>query len=571
MAFSKSRVGASVGKGHAAEPMSPAAILQAAVKGQNHDRLIHQLAAHLHRPGYSVIDFLHDVAVVKTRLAADGPIDQQIEGWKRLDRVVEDCIALVSAARETFIEATLHAFCELDGDAIIVSANRKMRQLAPDCVGRDLPPLFGESAGEVRQLLISGAHQLYHFELVTEAKRHPVLVEFGRFISEQKTGGFAFLIDMSDAVEAEHRALDASPHGIVKLDARSRILYANQNLLDILELPFDEVCGRDARDFVKDNESLKEVNHQIAERQKGRGGEYEITITRAKSGTKTRLRLTSYPSFEASGQYAGMLTSVVPIDGEIARNEIARLVATQTSYQALFEGVIEIVKRFIAFDWADLSVFTPERDYALSFCRYAAEGESKPYAVRWWEILPTHHDSIEKCPIIADLATFLVATPEGRNLLERTAALQDVVKEGRRGTLSLAVRNRGQIVGCLSLQSRRPDCYNDNMLKLLRELGVDQAMQAAFSARERAESEFVSELLRKITAAKDHMQLAETIVAEIANFYGFENVSIFKVNLLRGHFSISGAAPWFRGRRQNSGGLHPVDNEGTARSRLSAG
>ena len=67
---------------------------------------------------------------------------------------------------------------------------------------------------------------------------------------------------------------------------------------------------------------------------------------------------------------------------------------------------------------------------------------------------------------------------------------------------------------------------------------LHQALLAVFHAAASAERDFVSGLLRKIAGSQDHQQLARNVVKELAAFYEFQNVSIFKVNALRGHFRL---------------------------------
>src|SRR5262249_9304310 len=74
--------------------------------------------------------------------------------------------------------------------------------------------------------------------------------------------------------------------------------------------------------------------------------------------------------------------------------------------------------------------------------------------------------------------------------------------------------------------------------QMLERLNLDQSLLAVFRALERAESEFVSNLKRKIASSEDHHQLARTVVDQLARFYQFQNVSIFKVNALRGHVRL---------------------------------
>jgi PAS domain len=301
-------------------------------------------------------------------------------------------------------------------------------------------------------------------------------------------------------------------------------------------LPLEDVVGRDSREFLQDNESLKEATRQFAERQKGRGGQYEIIVTTAKSGKQVHLRVMGWPSYDASGRFAGMLGSVVSIDLELARKEIAGLVASHTEYQALFNALMGVVKRHVEFDWADLSLYTPERDFVLSICRYPRP--EREYGVRWFYVEPEHRGLIDQpCPCIEDLKVFLEQTPAGKVRLEQDEEMQLALKEGRRGVIVFPVRTEARI-GSLSLQSRKVAAYDADTMEVLQKLALDQALQAVFNTRDRAEEEFVGKLLSKVAKAVDLTQLAQTIVQEIAGFYDFRNVSIFKINVLRGHFSL---------------------------------
>ena len=79
-------------------------------------------------------------------------------------------------------------------------------------------------------------------------------------------------------------------------------------------------------------------------------------------------------------------------------------------------------------------------------------------------------------------------------------------------------------------------------------------MLAVFNLQEHDEQQFVAELLQKISAAKNHQELARTIVVDLAGFYKFQNVSVFKVNSLRGHFSMLAQE-----RGPDGGGAIPPD------------
>jgi putative methionine-R-sulfoxide reductase with GAF domain len=227
------------------------------------------------------------------------------------------------------------------------------------------------------------------------------------------------------------------------------------------------------------------------------------------------------------------LAALQPIDHEIARGKIARLVATKTDDQALFKNILGIVRQFVPFDWADLSLYTRKGDYALSFCQLPER--SRDYPTRWWAIAPYFQNWIkEPCTCISDMLT----DSDARKALSADAE-ELISKEGRKALIALPIRRENRIIGALSLQSKAMGKYNENTLKILKEhLAIDQAMLTVFNLREHAERNFVSQLLKKISGAADHQQLAKTIVHELTQFYKFENVSIFKINALRGHFSL---------------------------------
>jgi PAS domain S-box-containing protein len=516
----------------------PKSLLAEALGGGDDDHIVQALASCLQRPDYSIVDLFRDAADVRKRAATGGTaVGQLLKNCVQLDRTMGASLARASTAQEKFIEGTLHAFCELDEKDTVVFANSKMLELVPDCLGSPLPSLFGTMSTQVSEELRSGNRRINQLEIQADGRHHPVLAEFGSYAAYGRQGGFAFLVDMKDAVEAERRALDATPYGMLKIDADHRVVYANPNLLKLMELPLEEVVGRDSREFLQDDESVEEATRQFAERQEGRGGEYELTVTTAKSGRPIRLRVMGCPSYDASGQFAGMLGSVVPIDLELARKEIASLVASHKKYGTLFKELMEVVQRHVDFDWADLSLYTPERDFALSVCRYPTP--EREYGVRWFFVDPPHRDIVDRpYVLIDDLKTFLEQTETGRQRLERDEEMQLALKEGRRGLFIFPIRS-DEREAVLSLQSKRTAAYDAGTMEILQKLALDQALQAVLNARDHAEKEeFVGKLLSRVATARDLTQLAEIIVEEIAAFYDFRNVSIFKVNVLRGHFSL---------------------------------
>jgi len=534
----------------------PKVLLEQALAAPDVTNIVQALASCLQRPDYSVVQLFRDAADIRDQIGKAGKaVGPMLANWAKLERTMGESLALASTAYEKFVESTAHAFCEINEKAVILSANQKMFELLPDCIGRSLPDCFGKNAQEVREYLASGQRRLYQLSLDTMGRLHPVLAEFGTYESEGRRGGFALLVDLKPVAEAEHRALEAAPYGILKVDAQHRVVDANQALLDLVGVSAQDALGRDPREFLADEDSRTIVTQQFEERRQGRGGLYPLTL-KTKKGGPVRARVTSYPSYDAAGQFAGVLASIVPIEAELASNELARLVATETHYERLFDGMIEIVRPFVTFNWADLSLYTEDRDFVLSVCRYpdpqrdgankpkTNEPESaRPYGMRWFEVKPAYRRWIDQeCPCFPDLKAFLEETADGRKLLQEDEDMQRAVDEGRRAVIAFPIRGQArgkeQIIGALSLQSKHAGIYNADTMAVLKSLALEQPLQAIFIAREQAESKFKSDLLEKVAATTDLAGIANLIVCEIVRFYHFQNVSIFKVNEVRGYFSL---------------------------------
>jgi PAS domain-containing protein len=513
---------------------SPTAFLQDIIYQRNPKGAIASLVSYLSRPGYSIVDLLSDVALFKESIATKEPIGQAIGHWKLLDGAVGECLAQTTLSHEKFIESTLHAFCYYDQAGIIVSANSRMLDLNPDCVGRHVAGYFGKMEAEVRLALAGAPRRLYQLDLCSRRGPVPVLAEFGKIESTAgKGGGYALFVDMTDLVEAEHRALEAAPYGMLKLDAKHRILYATEKVAALLESSPDELIGRDARRVItdiRDQGSRTKVVREGIQRRKGRGGEYDIVLTKPKSGKRTNIKVMSIPLFDAGGSFSGSIERLQPTDIIVARESISRLIATEPAYRLLFDEIVDVVKQFIDFDWAYLFLYSPGREYSRVICR---SGPPIAFQSRWFPVLEQHRDFLNRPQTwVDDLAEF---DPEA---FADQPDMQTALEAGMKAMISIPVREGGQIIGGFSLTSTKAATYNLQTREALERLMLEQVLLTLFHALRREEDDFVNGLVKEISGIENLEMLAAKVVGELATFYQFQNVSIFKVNALRGHFRL---------------------------------
>jgi putative methionine-R-sulfoxide reductase with GAF domain len=216
------------------------------------------------------------------------------------------------------------------------------------------------------------------------------------------------------------------------------------------------------------------------------------------------------------------------------RGEIAELVATESDYKALFTRMMDVTKRFVDFDWANLFIYSPEREYSRMVCWYGPRIE---YPMRWFPIDPAYSGWIHQAQTWMDDLKEEVLNGPAPQLLERPD-FKISVEAGTRALIVLPVREGGQVKGGLCLLSHQRGIYCKETREILERLTLDQALLHVFHAAERAESLFVNGLIKKVADAKHLRDLARTVVAGFARFYGFENTAIFKVNLLRRRFEV---------------------------------
>jgi PAS domain-containing protein len=524
----------SSGAGNAS--VAPAALLNAIVNGTNPAQNIRQLIHQLRQDGYSVIDLLRDTAILKNSLA-DTITSDTINRWVLLDRVVQDCLAETSLPLELFLDHTLHAFCEFDHSGTILFANKKMLSLTPGCLGQCIYALFDQIDVAIQSSFRS--NDLRHLcQLTVKGSPHDsVLAEFQQIETPTGIRQFALFVDMADFAQAENKALDAVPYGMLKLSSKYRVLYANARALELLELPLRDLIGKDPRQFVTDPASQAEIVRQSTGRNAWRGGQFEITLTRPISKTPIDVRIATVPTFDLNGAFSGVFIAVHPTHYERARQEITRCLSEYENYHQLFKQLMDVVARFVPFVAADLTLYTDDLNYSCVICQYP---ETQVYRTRWFPITaPSRAWINQSITWMDDLATWLADKSDDGVDLTQNVDVQATLRRGVKGIMMVPVRRGTRTIGGLWLQSTEAGAYNLDTMKILRDrLSIDQALQAVFSARQLVEANFVSTLQTKIATSANQRELANTVCSEIARFYDFQNVSMFKVSVLSRRFEI---------------------------------
>ncbi len=133
------------------------------------------------------------------------------------------------------------AYAEVDRSGIVVYANRAFLAIAPESLNRPFAGLFNARADEVQAALAADRATSLLLEMPIGRKRFSQLrVIIGPLADEAEVAGaFALMIDMG----GDDRLYDAAPDGILRINALSRITYANRRACELLGVKPDRLIS----------------------------------------------------------------------------------------------------------------------------------------------------------------------------------------------------------------------------------------------------------------------------------------------------------------------------------------
>jgi PAS domain S-box-containing protein len=185
--------------------------------------------------------------------------------------------------------------------------------------------------------------------------------------------------------ESKYRMLvERMNDGLIVLDERHRITYANRKVSEILGVPAEELLGRSPSDFL-DEGSRAVLAAQLAKRMRGETASYELAWA-TKNGRRLITIVSPQPLFNRAGVYRGSFAVLTDISGRkeaeaLLKDDVNRL---RSILEATSGGV---------WDWNIISgaaVFSPKYSAMLG---YEAEEFARHYD-EWGVIV--HPDDIER-------------------------------------------------------------------------------------------------------------------------------------------------------------------------------
>lgn len=339
-----------------------------------------------------------------------------------------------------------------------------------------------------------------------------------------------------ETISLPHDALDSIPSGVVKLNRRGDVVYANKAFCRMLGV---ESCrGLNVRDMFADDQNLAEVSKNLQERFTERvGNDYCVEVTRRSDGKRIPVNIIAVPETDESGEVVGSFGFVRDLTLETRMQQIHNHIETERDWRRMLEGVAREIGEIVAFDWLTVSIYSSDLRHTRLLFSYA-KGDVPQFSVRWYEIPKVALPLVEgKRPIvIADFDAFFSGPEWEETRNDRDT--QHFLQMGFRSCLSYPVVE-GQSVAGIALYRKQVGAYRDDDVAILERLPVRRAVSMALHYLDRQDRDFRLELMRDIAGSNmDPSSAARLLVDRIASHYEWNNVSLFRVNEERKRFEL---------------------------------
>ncbi len=518
------------------------------------DEDVNVLIANVRRKEYSISDLFIQLGcleeAIEESLRRDytgGPEEAGIlMGWirTRFRAVFRRVLNETSMVYESFAEAG-SAYCHMDVNGAIQYANEEMCRLlgVEQAAGLRLADFFGSEAAAVSDA-VRGKHGrkplIRQLSLVSRSgTRVCVHAEIAPlFINGRKRGAYATLSDMTPFMELQKRVFDKSPLGIIRVNRNLEFTYANPTALEMTGA--SRIEDVNIWDIVPDAEDRKILKDQFARRMEGKSDEYEIKIRRVDDHRSVPVRIAATPEFDNLDNMIGALSIVRNCELEDAIEAFHRHIETCRDWEQLLLAAATETARIVPYDLFIVSIYTGSLRQARVIFDYPKE-ERLEWPKRWFTLSKELVDLMSRMSMqaVGDLNAVLDRPEMQQFRQEKEVRL--FVDRGIRSFIRIPVLRGEKPLAAVTLLSRRPDAFEGTVEKL-KVLPIDEIVNTAIYYLGMEEQHFRFELMKRISNSQRVEEVMDVIVQSLVKYYGWQDVSIFRVDEVERHFLLQAQA-----------------------------
>jgi PAS domain S-box-containing protein len=344
-------------------------------------------------------------------------------------------------------------------------------------------------------------------------RRSPKLVGVVQDITERKEAE----LNLEESRARYRRLVEIMNEGLVEVDEKDALAYANPRLAEMLGYTPEEIIGCAIHEFI--SEDMREViSDQLARRRKGESDPYTITWQR-KDGSKLHTLNAPAPVFDEQGRFSRSIVVVTDISEQVLASqlleqrvaertnelstllELSQVVVGDLDLMSLLALVLKKLKLVVNFSGAaifsipDCSLISPDFHMQLD-AKIAAE-IMKPFEEPEF-IRPElrHGEAIIFPNVMED-------SEEGRKFRSITAAMVGVVPPEMCSWMGVPLRIKDKLLGILSVHYSQPGYYNLEMARLAQAFANQMAVII--------ENSFLYRQAQVAAAAEERQRLAREL------------------------------------------------------------
>jgi PAS domain S-box-containing protein len=352
---------------------------------------------------YAEVDCLEEVlASALGRSGAEEPtcIDAAVRWTRReIRRLFKAVLGETALIHETVIKGGRRGYCRLDETGRISLANAEVAELLGVEVAEGVNILDHISADAEQQYVLATVRGDYgsqprvrRLRLTKRGgARITVNAEVGPlFIDGKDRGGYVVLTDVSAILKSEERIFDEAPLGIVRLDDKRSLIYANRTAREILGIGEAAIEGLTIWEFVSSEDARSILKEQAKLRDQGLSNEYPLEIRRLNDRESVPITVASMPEVDSSGHTVGTLSII----RSRAAEEIDKCIGRYRSDKDILEGVAKIVRKLIPCRSFVVSIFSYDDISGLVHTSpiFIHADEVSQLGMRWFPVSRTFVD-----------------------------------------------------------------------------------------------------------------------------------------------------------------------------------
>ena len=330
--------------------------------------------------------------------------------------------------------------------------------------------------------------------------------------------------------------LDRLPWAIAKLNREGMFSYGNRAMCVIAGVA--SVEGRSIGDMFRGSDLATVREHLESRFTRGVADDYEVVAIRVRDGIPVPIHISAFPDIDDTGQVVGAIAIVSDLLAQDVAARVTAAVQDLRSGEEILRTVARESGRLVPFDVFSVSIYSADGSHARTVYMHP-EGMIRP-SVRWYEMTAYAKSLVNAKQVIniADLNAWL-DQPECQVFREERD-MQVALEMGFRSSLSVPVIGGNRVVATVGFGRKRDKPpFDASDEERLARLPLAAAVRMALHYQDVDELTFALKLVRKIAAGPDNTDyIAETLIAEIANYYEWQNVSVFRADEAHGRLCL---------------------------------